>query len=436
MATKTLNRSVAFALPILMMALVAGPVQAQDFSGVYTSLWGDITIEQSGEKVTGTYTKGNLGSAGTIRGELYRYAPDQPYFIKAEYKDGVCTEAFGGCEGTVSIINPYYPDEPNTLEFQYTPSYTSSFTRLWLERHTAGDPVHGKTPPPSATPITDLPLGGNRPPERNIPLSSDRIRVPGGDAGTNNSEAAAIRYNCRIDGALARGDYDAYAFEFGGGTFRAHSESDLDLVADLIRASDGEVLGRSGVDTTAFTFDGPLEAGRYILQVRVMRHAGAGPYHVILGNPGGCVVEETASASAQPVTSGPGPSTGGNLALNKPTDRVSSDVLSARSEACACYERYLLDEGAKSDDHRDEVVEAMIYDPAGGGQCHGRFMHPFPRFKSSDGGPMTWPVEVPWSTVMEVCDGAQAAPLERNESVAPAREENPLGGLLDRLLKR
>ena len=169
---------------------------------------------------------------------------------------------------------------------------------------------------PGTTPIADLPLGGLPPSSvGDIPLSSNRIRVPGGDAGTNNSDAAAIRYNCRIDGALASGDYDAYAFDFEGGTFRARSESNLDLVADLIRASDGETLARSGTESQAFTFDGPLDAGRYILTIRVMYHAGAGPYDVVLGEPGGCVVEETATATAEPVAPTPSPTPNPTLGL-------------------------------------------------------------------------------------------------------------------------
>lgn len=152
------------------------------------------------------------------------------------------------------------------------------------------------TPIPSATPIADIPLGG-RPPVSDIPLASDQTLVPGGDAGTNNNDAAAIPYNCRIDGAIASGDYDAFTFNFPGGAFRAASQGDLNLVADLIRASDGATLARHGTETQQFLIEGDLPADRYILTLRVMFHAGAGDYGVTLGAPGACAVRDLATAT-------------------------------------------------------------------------------------------------------------------------------------------
>jgi hypothetical protein len=99
---------------------------------------------------------------------------------------------------------------------------------------------------------------------------------------------------------LALGDYDAYAFDFPGGVFHAESSGPLHLVADLIRASDGEVLTRAGVDTPQLRIEQTLPPGRYILQVRVMRHAAAGPYAIALGRPGVCTVEETSHATGKP----------------------------------------------------------------------------------------------------------------------------------------
>ncbi len=118
--------------------------------------------------------------------------------------------------------------------------------------------------------------------------------VPGGDAGGQNASAALVPYNCRINGAVSKGDYDFYTFNHPGGKLAIKSKSSLNLVADLIRASDGGLVERSGVDTPQFKFGGNIAAGRYILAIRVMNHAGAGAYKVNVGKPGNCVMTETA----------------------------------------------------------------------------------------------------------------------------------------------
>lgn len=291
----TLSRlSGLVAAAVTAVALLAVTAHAQDFSGTFAFSWGELRLTESGGSVTGTYTKGNSGGPGRVTGQV-RQAGTTKY-VTGEYRDDTCSD--GGCRGTIQLKFPYFPDTAE-LEFQYMPSYSSSWSRLWAKRPAGGDKGAGPGTTPSTPParpgrdvvgaLKDKLLGGSR--------GGDRIVVPGGDAGTNNTEAAAIRYHCRINGALAQGDYDAYAFDFPGGDFRAESSGNLNLVADLIRASDGEMLARSGVDTQQFLIEGPLPAGRYILQVRVMHHAGAGPYSVMLGQPGACVVEETATGT-------------------------------------------------------------------------------------------------------------------------------------------
>ncbi|MGE0392379.1 MAG: PDZ domain-containing protein [Vicinamibacterales bacterium] len=280
----------------------AGPARAQDFAGVFTFAWGDLRLEQNGSAVAGTYGKGNSGRPGKVTGTVKQSGSSR--YVTGEYRDDGCSK--GDCHGTIQLRFPQFPDVKE-LEFQYMPSYSSSWTRLWAKRAGTGatgtdGAVSGQPP---SRPTTGGLLGGLKDKLlRRGTDSADRIVVPGGDAGTNNSEAAAIRYNCRINGELAQGDYDAFAFDFPGGEFLAESAGNLNLVADLIRASDGEVLARSGVDTTQFRIDGPLDAGRYILQVRVMQHAGAGPYAVALGAPGACVVEERAERTGGAVPSG------------------------------------------------------------------------------------------------------------------------------------
>ncbi len=112
-----------------------------------------------------------------------------------------------------------------------------------------------------------------------------------GDAGTNNMEAARIQYGCRVEGTLRQGDYDNFAFFFPGGAFRARSAAGLDLVADLLDAK-GRKLARAGADTPQFDIQGNYPAGQYYLIIRVMHHAGAGPYQVQLGPDTGCHVTE------------------------------------------------------------------------------------------------------------------------------------------------
>lgn len=141
--------------------------------------------------VTGTYTRGVNDVSGTITGELRekKNADGQSYkYVWGEWRDNNCPQGdlhANECDGTFQTDFLYYPD---TREFlaQYQRSYSYSWSNVWGERLSAGDPT-GRTTPPPTTPVTDLPLGGNRPPVRDIPLSSDRIRAPGGDAGTNNA---------------------------------------------------------------------------------------------------------------------------------------------------------------------------------------------------------------------------------------------------------
>jgi hypothetical protein len=112
-----------------------------------------------------------------------------------------------------------------------------------------------------------------------------------GDAGTLNNYAAKIRYDCRVDGNILRGDYDAFTFEFSGGRMIVSSSGDLDLVADLLDDR-GQMIARSGTETRQFRIEGTYRPGRYILQVRVMHHAGEGSYQIQLGASSNCLVRE------------------------------------------------------------------------------------------------------------------------------------------------
>jgi len=122
------------------------------------------------------------------------------------------------------------------------------------------------------------------------PLAKPGTRIA--DAGSQNTSAAFVPYSCRIQGHVRQGDYDSFAFDFPGGQLRAVSYQGLNLVADLIRATDGAVLQRHGVDTGPFSLSANVPAGRYIIQVRVMHHAGAGPYVIDLGQPSSCQISE------------------------------------------------------------------------------------------------------------------------------------------------
>lgn len=124
------------------------------------------------------------------------------------------------------------------------------------------------------------------------PASEPSGTIAVGDAGTNNNDAALVGYGCRISGELRQGDYDNFVFFFPGGPFRAHSLGSLNLVADLLDAA-GRQVARSGVDTTQFDINGTWPGGKYYLQVRVMHHAGAGPYQIQLGPDSGCRIADT-----------------------------------------------------------------------------------------------------------------------------------------------
>lgn len=69
------------------------------------------------------------------------------------------------------------------------------------------------------------------------------------------------------------------------------SAGQLDLVADLLNDR-GELLARSGADSRQFRIEGDYPAGRYILQVRVMYHAGEGSYELRFGSGNTCVLRE------------------------------------------------------------------------------------------------------------------------------------------------
>ncbi|MDU8926934.1 hypothetical protein RXV86_06020 [Alisedimentitalea sp. MJ-SS2] len=198
----------------------------------------------------------------------YHFGPlkEEPTFTdSAPARDTGCDYGFmvkcawGACSGTISVKTWIKGGQDTTVPATGTPTTQP-------DSGTASD-YHGK------------------------PLAAPGSKIA--DAGGQNMSAAFVPYNCEIKAQMAQSDYDFYAFDFPGGTLHAASREGLNLVADLIRASDGAVLMRNGVDTGPFRISAELAPGRCILAVRVMHHAGSGPYAVTLGRPGSCRITET-----------------------------------------------------------------------------------------------------------------------------------------------
>lgn len=107
----------------------------------------------------------------------------------------------------------------------------------------------------------------------------------GADVGTSISTAGKICYNSVVEAKMTSKDYDTFRFNFPGGKFVCYSLSKLDLVADILD-QEGKSIARSNdhENTKNFRFERNLKPGIYYVQIRVMRHAGAGPYYLVLGN--------------------------------------------------------------------------------------------------------------------------------------------------------
>ncbi|MCX5805456.1 MAG: hypothetical protein NT010_05220 [Proteobacteria bacterium] len=112
------------------------------------------------------------------------------------------------------------------------------------------------------------------------------------EAPATSANATVLPYKCKVQAYIDRGDYDTFRFDFPGGRMRIASESNLDLVADLWDAK-GNRIARDGEDARKdFIIEKDLPAGTYYIQIRVMYHAGEGPYNLILGDGSGPLLRE------------------------------------------------------------------------------------------------------------------------------------------------
>jgi len=122
-------------------------------------------------------------------------------------------------------------------------------------------------------------------PKVDVPKGSADRSAQIAEAGTWFPGAATIEYDSHLKGYIKKGDYDMYKFYFPGGTLKAYSKGNLDLVADLFNAKQEQVArDRSSGSGNNFMFQGQYPAGLYYIQIRVMYHGGQGPYELILGN--------------------------------------------------------------------------------------------------------------------------------------------------------
>jgi hypothetical protein len=123
------------------------------------------------------------------------------------------------------------------------------------------------------------------------PQDGREIRIP--DAPVTASAAyPPLAYPSRIRAHIHRGDYDTFPVEFPGGTLRVASQGGLDIVADLWDDK-GSRLARDGEDGRAdLVIEKEVPPGLYYVQVRYMRHAGEGPYSLVLGDGSGPVYQE------------------------------------------------------------------------------------------------------------------------------------------------
>ena len=162
MVNKAFSRSIVFALSIIVMALVADPVEAQ-YSGVYDSAWGQIRLdEQSDGRVIGIYTTGINGLPGTITGELKEkenYEGERYMYVQGTFRDDHCSwwheraryrhpldPVESGdllpseCEGSFEIDFLYYPDDTSEFVAWYRLFGSSEAVKvLWGKRMPFGD---------------------------------------------------------------------------------------------------------------------------------------------------------------------------------------------------------------------------------------------------------------------------------------------------------
>ena len=114
------------------------------------------------------------------------------------------------------------------------------------------------------------------------------------EAPTSVTGAPVIDENGRVEGFIAKSDYDTFRIDFRGGLLRVASESSLDLVADL-RDAKGTIVLRKGHDDGGaknILIEKKLQPGTYYIHIRVMYHGGEGPYLLMLGDGKGPLYHE------------------------------------------------------------------------------------------------------------------------------------------------
>jgi hypothetical protein len=143
MATTAFSRGLGLAAAVVAMLLVAGPVEAQ-YTGVYDSAWGRITLEQQPDgRVVGVYTTGINGRPGRITGELREkenFEGDRYRYVRGTFRDNACYEGFDDlgsaqCEGSFNIDFLYYPDDTSEFVAWYWPFGSNAADKaLWGQR--------------------------------------------------------------------------------------------------------------------------------------------------------------------------------------------------------------------------------------------------------------------------------------------------------------
>lgn len=143
----------------------------------------------------------------------------------------------------------------------------------------------GIAPTPSSTPTpTPTPAATPTPVPTTTPAPGGVTLVP--EIGQAYKTSLKAGYPSVVEAYMDQSDYDWIHFEFPGGSFHAHSVSQLNLVADLLDGN-GKMIVRQMSSGGGFRFDQPLPMGSYSLMIRVMYHGGSGAYTLTLGTGGG-----------------------------------------------------------------------------------------------------------------------------------------------------
>ncbi len=281
-------------------------------AGLYSGTIADIS--GGGEK--GSASKAKLIDIAT--GKTFWVRLDQINEIDCQrkyakvvgYSKPVQTCRFGGSvSGTYGLDTQGWMrialfDEIVLLDGSTTRSFASYFGSFgyltlgrgpnqWAKRATS-TPSTGQTSRPDASTVAPGTTTGTVPNtgsvQPNPPVGpSHQPSSPGQstqvvpEIGQSYAQALLVGYPATIQATMSQGDYDTFLFDFAGGLFQAHSRSSLDLVADLLDA-EGKMIARARADNGTFTFSQNLPSGRYGIIIRVMYHAGAGDYELMLGS--------------------------------------------------------------------------------------------------------------------------------------------------------